>query len=52
MNPEKEKKKGKIKELFVTDLARIQGGQGGPKPKCPDLTTLACGEEPNGCSGC
>ncbi len=30
MNPEKDKKKGKIKELFVQDLARIQGGQGGP----------------------
>lgn len=22
------------------------------KPKCPSYTTLACGEEANGCSGC
>ena len=54
-----EKKQGKkIKELFVKDLARIEGGSGaatrkGPEgPDCPDFTTLACGEEPPECSGC
>lgn len=47
------KKVKKIKELFVEDLARIQGGQSAPKkPRCPQYTTLACGEEANGCSGC
>jgi hypothetical protein len=53
MDPERKPKK-KLKELFVTDLARIQGGQGTKTkpPKCPDFTTLACGEEPHGCSGC
>ena len=54
MAQEKEKKVKKIKELFVQDLARIQGGTGMPlvDPKCPDFTTLACGEEARGCSGC
>ncbi|HYO64684.1 MAG TPA: hypothetical protein VEU33_01270 [Archangium sp.] len=52
MESKKEKKVKKIKELFVQDLARIQGGQKGPKPKCPEMTTLACGEEAYGCSGC
>ncbi|MFP2933722.1 hypothetical protein ACLESO_53025 [Pyxidicoccus sp. 3LG] len=50
-----EKKARKVKELFVQDLARIQGGDGNKPPepdKCPEFTTLACGEEPNGCSGC
>jgi hypothetical protein len=50
-----EKKAPKVKELFVQDLARVQGGSGQRKdkpPKCPEFTTLACGEEPNGCSGC
>lgn len=54
MAQEKEKKVKKIKELFVQDLARIQGGTGTsvlPRP-CPEITTLACGEEPAGCSGC
>jgi hypothetical protein len=53
MAQEKEKKVKKIKELFVQDLARIQGGTGLsvlPRP-CPEITTLACGEEPPGC-GC
>lgn len=47
-------KSKKVKELFVQDLARIQGGQTKPPkpPKCPDITTLACGEEADGCSGC
>ena len=54
MAEEKEKKKvKKIKELFVQDLARIQGGTGTTElgPKCPEITTYACGEEPPGC-GC
>jgi hypothetical protein len=49
----KEKKVKKIKELFVQDLARIEGGAGVTKdPKCPQITTYACGEEPPGCSAC
>ncbi|QSQ22262.1 hypothetical protein JY651_45265 [Pyxidicoccus parkwayensis] len=52
-----ETKVKKVKELFVQDLARIRGGAGqqpqqDKPPKCPEFTTLACGEEPNGCSGC
>lgn len=52
MQDKKEKKK--LKELFVQDLARVQGGRNAPvtKPKCPEFTTLACGEEADGCSGC
>lgn len=44
----------KIKQLFVQDLAQVQGGKAELQkgPKCPEFTTLACGEEPNGCSGC
>jgi len=45
----------KIKELFVQDLARIQGGQGGPPnppPGCPNPTSFVCGEEPYVCLGC
>lgn len=50
MQPKKKQKK--IKELFVQDLARIQGGKGKPKPPgCPEYTTLSCREEA-GCSGC
>ena len=53
MEPKKEKKVKKIKELFVQDLARIQGGSGTTlKPHCPDITTYACGEEPPGCLAC
>ena len=57
MKTEKKVEKLKaIKELFVKDLARIQGGlapvAADRKPRCPQLTTLACGEEANGCSGC
>jgi hypothetical protein len=53
MAQEKEKKVKKIKELFVQDLARIQGGKGvvAQPNHCPEFTTLACGEEP-GCSSC
>jgi hypothetical protein len=53
MAQEKEKKVKKIKELFVQDLARIQGGTGpvALTPNCPEVTTLACGEERPGC-GC
>jgi hypothetical protein len=49
----KSEKKKKIKELFVQDLARIHGGKNEQKPpKCPEITTLSCGEEAHGCSGC
>ncbi|WP_437668852.1 hypothetical protein [Sorangium sp. So ce131] len=48
-----EKKVKKIKELFVQDLARIQGGETQQaRPNCPKYTTQACGEEAGGCSGC
>lgn len=49
-----EKKAKKLKELFVQDLARVQGGQDTQQkdPKCPQLSTRACGEEPVGCAGC
>jgi hypothetical protein len=53
MAQDKEKKVKKIKELFVQDLARIQGGTG-PVVRtdgCPQITTLACGEESPKC-GC
>lgn len=51
-----EKKAKKIKELFVQDLARIEGGNGpAAKPSlkadCPEFTTLACDEE-EGCETC
>ena len=55
MEPKKEKKVKKIKELFVQELARIEGGTRGPvaqPDKCPEITTFACGEEPPGCSAC
>jgi hypothetical protein len=53
MEPKKEKKVKKIKELFVQDLARIEGGAGPVQDKkCPEITTFACGEEPPGCSAC
>ena len=49
----KEKKVRKIKELFVQDLAHVQGGGcHHKKPKCPEITTFACGEEPPGCQAC
>ncbi len=49
-----EKKAKKVKELFVEDLARIQGGTQTQvaKDKCPEITTLACGEEGPKCSAC
>jgi hypothetical protein len=50
-----ENKTKKVKELFVQDLAKVQGGQNTQPQqslKCPQITTLACGEEPRGCSGC
>jgi hypothetical protein len=39
-----------IKELFVKDMARVQGGQGSdtcenPQKPMPPTTTLACCEE-------
>jgi len=41
-----------MKELFVEDLKKVQGGTNVFKP-CPCCipTTLACCEEANGCSG-
>ena len=51
-----ENKGKKIKELFVQDLARIEGGSGAttqktPRGDCPQFTTMACGEEAEGCGG-
>ena len=40
-----------MRELFVEDLKNVQGGKLFPC-KCCLPTTLACGEEANGCSGC
>jgi hypothetical protein len=52
MQPEKKQKK-KIKELFVQDLARIQGGKDRGRPqKCPEYTTMSCREESNECPRC
>ncbi len=47
--------KKQIKELFVQDLALVQGGKAPQQkdPKCPEITTTACGEEPvPQCSAC
>ena len=43
-----------MRELFIEDLKKVQGGGKPPFPpcKCCMPTTLACGEEANGCSGC
>jgi len=50
-----------MRHLFVEDLRNITGGKRPPPPPDPCLkdpnpcclpTTLACGEEANGCSGC
>lgn len=43
-----------MRELFVSELESITGGARPPKPPCQCClpTTLACGEEANGCSGC
>ncbi len=48
------KKVKKIRELFVQDLARYQGGQSPPNPPpgCPNPTSFVCGEEPYICLGC
>lgn len=37
-------------ELYIDSLATPEDTEG--KKKCPTITTFACGEEPNGCSGC
>ncbi|HZI13296.1 MAG TPA: hypothetical protein VE153_23140 [Myxococcus sp.] len=48
-----EKKTKQIKQLFVQDLAQVQGGKAqSVTMPCPQWTTLACNEEANGCSGC
>lgn len=51
----KTKQTKQIKELFVQDLAKIQGGktvQATVSDGCPEITTTACGEEPPPCIGC
>ncbi len=50
-----------MRQLFIEELenvsgghhkdGHVKGGRPGPGP-CPIFTTLACGEEANGCSGC
>ena len=61
MKPEQKGTKARrIKELFVQDLARIEGGTGAtqqskPKPpNCPPITSYVCGgsEEAVECVGC
>ncbi len=42
-----------MKELFIEDLKKIQGGTGFRGPcKCCQPTTMACCEETNGCDTC
>lgn len=52
-----------MRVLFIEELDAVNGGRGkpdnpgggrpgGPPGQCMDPTTLACGEEANGCSGC
>jgi hypothetical protein len=60
MKAEHEKKARRVKELFIEDLARIEGGTGASPgrpdkpPHCPDITTFICGgsEEAVECVGC
>lgn len=41
-----------VKELFIEDLKKVQGGKRSEEIcKCCRPTTLACCEETNGCSG-
>ena len=40
-----------MKELFIEDLKKVQGGKAVDICKCCRPTTLACCEEANGCSG-
>ncbi len=50
--------KKQIKQLFVQDLVKVQGGVQGEQKKlsdkCPEITTFACGgvEESFKCVGC
>ena len=51
-----EQKSKKIKELFVQDLARVEGGSGPLGKKslsadCPEYTTFSLGEESPECEG-
>lgn len=49
-NEKTEKKTKAIKELFIQDLARLQGGRGHtPAESVKATSTTACGEEPGGC---
>lgn len=52
-----------MRTLFIEELEKVQGGHhkeghgggppgGGGGGGCPPITTLACGEEADGCSGC
>ena len=40
-----------MRELFIEDLKKVQGGKVEEICKCCRPTTLACCEEANGCSG-
>jgi hypothetical protein len=42
-----------MRELFNEELKAVRGGWSVQvKRNCPEVTTRACGEEANGCSGC
>jgi hypothetical protein len=42
-----------VRELFIEELKTVKGGWLlKVKRNCPEVTTMACGEEANGCSGC
>lgn len=43
-----------MRELFIEELEQVQGGARPPLGPCEccQPTTMACGEEANGCSGC
>lgn len=44
-----------MRELFIEELDAVQGGKKGGSfspCECCTPTTMACGEEANGCSGC
>jgi hypothetical protein len=41
-----------VRELFIEELAGIHGGSDPELLPCPEITSLACGEEQFPCSLC